>query len=113
MYRGHLDDAQEAIAAYRAVLDAAPGDEDALANLDELYASTDQPLEQLEILEARHDAAEEPQSKSDLAFRIAQLWQTRLDDPLRAVDGYKELLAARPGDERTLDALMNMVTGGR
>ena len=69
----------------------------------------DQPLEQMEIIALRHDSEGDPSERWDLALRMADLWRTRLDDPLRAVDAYKELLQARPDAESVVAALTSMV----
>jgi tetratricopeptide (TPR) repeat protein len=107
-----ISEPHDAISTFRNVLEIDPSDVLALAALDRLHGETEQWLEQLEIIERRIEGEFDPGKCRDLARRVAGLWETRLDDALRAIDGYRDLLESDPTDAGPSSSLLEMVRRG-
>ncbi|MDY0058373.1 MAG: hypothetical protein RBU45_01055 [Myxococcota bacterium] len=108
-----LDDRGRAIETYRSLLDLDPLDEQTLVALDRLLGLAGDWVGQLEILERQAELAASGAQRTKLQFRIASLWDGPLDDPLRAIDGYREILAAGVEHEGARRALTELVRQGR
>ena len=96
VYEEKLEEADEAASQLRAVLDANPGDADALAMLDRIFTREKQHIELLEILDLRVAGAEGPDQDA-LAFRAAELVEKELDDTSGAIARYRDILSRSPG----------------
>lgn len=105
-----LQQIDRAIAVYRQVLDLDGGNMDALAALEDLFRQTGRARELLEVLEKRLELSATPEERRANLYAIAQLSETDLNDPQRAVDTYNAILAEF-GDEnpalQRLDALFD------
>ena len=108
-----LEHSERAIEAYRSLLELDPTNLPTLLALDRLLGVTEDWVGQMEILERRAELASETDDRIELQFRVAKLWEVRLGDNLRAVDGYRELLSEVPGHTGTRQALVAMVRDGR
>ena len=104
VYEEKLEEADEAASQLRAVLDANPGDADALAMLDRIFTREKQHFELLEILDLRVAGAEGPDQDA-LAFRAAELVEKELDDQSGAIARYRDILSRSPGHEGARQAL--------
>jgi hypothetical protein len=99
-----------AIAAYREVLTLSPAHVGALQALARLYRVHGDWESLIEVLRA--DAASRPRAERQAALlhEVAEIWETRLADPDRAVDVHQEVLRVAPGFEGSLRALDRLLT---
>ncbi|MGB5416177.1 MAG: tetratricopeptide repeat protein, partial [Polyangiales bacterium] len=109
IYEGQLEDPDKAIDAYQRVLEIDPDDLSALANLDGLFESTGQWRELLQVLERQSELTVDGEARTELRFRIGELWRTQLEDPIQAIEIYRDILAETPVHQPTLDALTKMM----
>lgn len=121
IYDEKLSDAFEAIALYRAVIDAedepagdaaalgsAAADGEALRKLDTLYQREAMWPELLEILDRRIALEADAAERAELAYRAARVVETEMLELDAAVDRYAALLAYAPthaGARAALDAM--------
>ena len=104
VYEEKLEEADEAASQLRAVLDANPGDADALAMLDRIFTREKQHFELLEILDLRVAGTEGPDQDA-LAFRAAELVEKELDDQSGAIARYRDIVSRSPGHDGARQAL--------
>jgi tetratricopeptide (TPR) repeat protein len=104
VFEEKLEEADEAASQLRAVLDANPGDADALAMLDRIFTREKQHFELLEILDLRVAGAEGPDQDA-LAFRAAELVEKELDDQSGAIARYRDIVSRSPGHDGARQAL--------
>jgi tetratricopeptide (TPR) repeat protein len=110
VFEEKLEEPDEAASQLRAVLDAHPGDGDALGMLDRIFSREGQHFELLEVLDLRAEGA--PGAEKDaLAYRAAQLVERELDDQGGAVARYRDILARTPGHEGSRTALWAIARG--
>ncbi len=112
VHERELGDAAKAIDAYERVLELDPDDLTALGRLDVLYQASGNWKELLSVLEHEAELAGDPTEVLGYRFRVAELWQRRLGDASRAVEGYRELLEVVPDHEPTIAALEEMIRAG-
>lgn len=108
--RERLGDVAAAIETYETVLGEEPGEADALAALDELYAETGAWQQQAEILRQRLELAITDEDLVELKFRLAEVLEKRLQDPATALENYREVLLLQldhEGARAALEALLN------
>ncbi|KPK16922.1 MAG: hypothetical protein AMJ62_03270 [Myxococcales bacterium SG8_38] len=105
---GQLEDSDKAIDAYQRVLEIDPDDLTALGHLDALYEETAQWRDLLQVLERQSDLVADDDARIDLRFRIGELWRRQLEDPARAIEIYRDILAEAPDHRPTLEALRTM-----
>ncbi|TPV92869.1 MAG: tetratricopeptide repeat protein [Myxococcales bacterium FL481] len=111
VYDAELGDVDRAIDTYQAILDIDPQHHDAIAALDRLYGRAERWLDRLQVLERALEISERSEEQTSLRFRIAMLWARELNDPTRAVEGFRQVLAYDPGHAQTIAALVEMVSG--
>jgi tetratricopeptide (TPR) repeat protein len=103
-----LEEPFEAASQLRAVLDAHPGDPEALELLDRIFTREGQHAELLEILDLRAMAERNAAEKEGFAFRAARLLEQDLSDVQGAVERYRDILSRssrHPGAREALWAL--------
>jgi tetratricopeptide (TPR) repeat protein len=100
----HLGRPGEAVEIYRQVRSLDPEDT-VLDHLERLLTQLEQPLDLLEVLEAKRELAQEPGARADVDLRIGRLFHTVLGEPARAVEAYQAVLAVRPTDAMARQAL--------
>ena len=105
-----LKEPDEAASQLRAVLDANPGDADALAMLDRIFTQEKQHIELLEVLDLRIEGTSGT-DKDTLAFRAAKLVQEELEDPGSAIARYRDILSRTPDHEGARSALWEIARG--
>jgi tetratricopeptide (TPR) repeat protein len=113
VYERELRDNARAIDTYQRILEVDPDDRAAIARLDALYLATGNWTELLSVLEREVDLTGDPYEAISYRYRIAELWDQRLNDSARAVEGFREILDLAPDHQPTLDALEGMITGKR
>ncbi len=112
VYEREVEDVEKAIDTYQRILEIDPDDMTALGRLDALYQASENWQELLSVLEREADLAHDPNEVISYRYRIADLWHHRLDDAVRAVDIYRDILEVVPEHEPTLQALESMVSAG-
>ena len=88
----HLDDADGAVDAYRAVLDVQGANSQALRALENLYEAEGRWPELLDALELALAASEAEQERARIQMRMGNLLQDHLDDVPRALETYRGVL---------------------
>ncbi|MGF1469684.1 MAG: tetratricopeptide repeat protein [Sandaracinaceae bacterium] len=113
VYETEVGDIDKAIDTYQRILEIDPDDLTAIQRLDALHQASGNWQELLSILEREADLAADPNEVISYRYRIADLWDHRLGDALRAVEGYRDILAADPDHRPTVDALERMIQAGK
>jgi len=101
-------DQPKATEAWRAVLAAAPGDTDAIANLESLYESGAKWQDLVDLQRMRIDLSDDAEDKTAFWLQIGGLYADNLANPEAAAAAYRELLAfdpAEPEASRRLEVL--------
>ncbi len=104
-----LADVEQAITAYRAVLELEPDNEQSFSALERLYEVADQWSALEELLAQELGFSEEPQRIAELQFRRGQLQANRLENPDGAVDLFTEVLSAEPEHAGATEALEQLL----
>ena len=112
LHQNQMEEREEAIDVYRRILSLDPMELGALEKLDELYEQTEHWPELLETLEREIELSNLPGDQKNLLFRVGRLHEQHLDDGLRAIDVYQQILQEDPVHEATTQALAGMVERG-
>jgi tetratricopeptide (TPR) repeat protein len=104
-----MSDVEEAILAYRAVVDDFGPDRVSLAALGSLYEVADKWRDLADSLEVDLGLAETAQEKLAVLTRLGTVRRSKLADLEGAVDAYREALALDPSDARCREALESML----
>src|SRR5690606_6200054 len=96
VYEREIGDIDKAIDTYQRILEIDPDDLIAINRLDALYQASGNWEELRAILEREADLAGDPNEVISYRYRSADLWDHKLGDSARAVDGYREILAVIP-----------------
>ena len=113
VYERELNDPARAIDTYQRILEVDPDDRSAIGRLDALYLATENWTELMSVLEREVDLTGDPYVSVGYRYRIAELWDQKLSDSTRAVDGFREILELSPDHAATLVALEGMIAGKR
>ena len=105
VYEERLDDAPEAIQAWRNVLDESVQDAAALDALDRLYGREKLHPELLEILRAKRSATTDQMLRVELGMRVGDLDERELGDLEGAIEAYRDVLGEQPTHAGALEAL--------
>jgi golgin subfamily B member 1 len=108
VYETQLDDSDKAIDAYQRVLELDPDDVPALGHLDGLFENAARWRDLLQVLERRSELEADEDARLELRFRIGELWRRHLEEPMQAIEIYRDILAQAPTHPKTLDALTAM-----
>jgi len=106
-----LSDPDGAVEAWRTVLDQDPADREALAALAPLYERREAWSDLLDVLERQAQAASDVETQVAIRHRMGELLISRMEDPGRAVEIYRDILDRRPGDSAALLALEHIHSG--
>ncbi|MBI5535063.1 MAG: tetratricopeptide repeat protein [Deltaproteobacteria bacterium] len=132
VYQVRLNDLDQAVLAYRDVLNTAPEHESTLGALEGLFASGTKQAEIAEILEPLYEEKSEwdklsrvydaqlanlkvPEDRLAMFYRMAELCEDKLLDPDKAMDVYVRAVKEFPIDEKVgeeIERLANSVDGG-
>lgn len=113
VYERELGDVPRAIDTYTKILELDPDDMQALSRLDVLYEQAQNWQELLSVLMRENEMTADPNEAVSFQYRIAELYEKRLDDVPRAVELYRDLLQQQPDHEPTLTALEGLKNGDR
>lgn len=111
-----LVDVDEAILAYRGVVDEFGADRESLSALAALYLKADRWGELAEVLEADLGLADAPSEKLALLARLGEVRQTKLGDVAAAIEAYRQALVFDPshlGCRSALEAMLDEPTARR
>jgi tetratricopeptide (TPR) repeat protein len=113
VYERELNDTAKATDTYARILEIDPDDLTAIQRLDALHQAAGNWQELLQILEREADLASDPNEVTSYRYRIAELWDHKLNDAGKAIDGYAGILDSTPDHQPTLDALEAMIRAGK
>ncbi len=105
LYEQVLKLRDEAVEAWRAVLELDDSDEDALDALIRLYIADESWRSLLEIYLRKIELAAEPETIREFRFIVARLHDEKLEEPFDAASQLKSVLQDFPGDLATLEML--------
>jgi tetratricopeptide (TPR) repeat protein len=94
LYELQMGQVDDAVDSYRHILEIDPSDILAIESLERIYEAYDRWDDLIEILNQKADATYDPDEMVEIRFRIAQIWEERLDDIDNAVATYRDILAA-------------------
>jgi golgin subfamily B member 1 len=113
VYERELGDVSKAIDTYQRILELDPDDLQALSRLDVLYEQAQNWTELLSVLTRESEMTGDPAEAISFQYRIAELYEKRLEDSARAVELYRDILQVQPDHEPTLTALEGIASGGK
>ena len=96
---------EEAIATYREVLSNDPENKRALRSLDRLYVGSQSWEDLADNLGQQLALAETDHERTELLVRLAELRETRLEEPAAAVETYRQVLELDPHSDEAVTAL--------
>src|SRR5262249_3473466 len=122
LHEKHLNDTPRAVEIYREIVDALSEHEPSLAALDAILHADKEPLAAAAVLEPVYTAAgaydklvdvlevqlahsTDSIQKVDLLHRIAEIYETALDNPRAAFDAFARAVPADPLNEQTLGSM--------
>ncbi len=111
VYERELGDVARAIDTYQKILELDPDDLQALSRLDVLYEQAHNWEELLSVLTRESEMTSDPNEAVSYQYRIAELYEKRLDDVPRAIELYRDILSQQPDHGPTLDALEGIKNG--
>ncbi len=112
-YEHELGDVPKAIDIYQRVLELDPDDLQALSRLDVLYEQAENWQELLSVLTRESEMTGDAAEAISFNYRIAELYEKRLDDVPRAVELYRDILQQQPDHEPTRNALEGIASGDK
>lgn len=113
VFERELGDVKSAIDTYQKILELDPDDLQALSRLDVLYEQAQDWQELLGVLTRESEMCDDPNESVSFQYRIAELYEKRLDDVARALELYREILQRQVDHEPTLIALEGLKSGER
>ncbi|MCA9614895.1 MAG: tetratricopeptide repeat protein, partial [Myxococcales bacterium] len=103
-----LGDSAAAIHAHRRRLEEDPADLDALRSLERLYENGEDWQRLIGTLQSRDQVTLEEGEQRAIAARIAEVYETKLDDAENAIVAYNDALSRFGPDDATLAALARL-----
>jgi len=107
-----LGQVDEAIAAYKKILDVEYDNRDAVFALDRLYSATENWAELTDVLRKEVQLAETDEEIVGLQFRLGQVLEQNLRDLPAAIEVYRDILTSDPNHSATIGALEMMFLEG-
>jgi tetratricopeptide (TPR) repeat protein len=101
------------IECWEQVLQLQPGEPEALAALEKLYERERRFGELAEVCARQVQATVDPARQAAAWQKLGQLYSDRLDEPERAIDAWRKLLAVQPDSARAYDALRKLLVARR
>lgn len=106
--QARMGEDNEALAAWRKVLEVRPTDEEALESVGRLLTSEGKPAELLEVLRRQLAMAEDPARRAAVLFQIGVLQEDQLKDNLGALATFRRLLELKPDDAQALGRMESL-----
>jgi golgin subfamily B member 1 len=113
IYEEKLDRTEDAIARYQKVLEVDPENRPAIMRLDKLFQIAERWDDLASILQKEALIVEDPEQSLDVQFRLGQVYQQELEDVERAVEVYRDILAAEPAHDQSIAALELLFAEGQ
>ncbi len=113
VYERELGDVPKAIDTYQKILELDPDDLQALSRLDVLYEQAKNWTELLSVLTRESEMTGDPNEATSFGYRIAELYEKRLDDVPRSIELYRDLLVQQHDHAPTLQALEGLKSGDK
>jgi tetratricopeptide (TPR) repeat protein len=111
VYERELGNVPQAIDTYTKILELDPDDLQALSRLDVLYEQAQNWQELLGVLTRESEMCEDSNEAISFQYRIAELYEKRLEDVARAIELYREILQRQVDHAPTLGALEGLKSG--
>jgi tetratricopeptide (TPR) repeat protein len=105
VYEEKLDRVDEAVARYQQVLAVDGENRPAVMRLDKLFQLTERWNDLAVVLQKEALLALDPTASLEVQFRLGQLYHRELEIVAKAVEVYRDILAAEPTHERSIAAL--------
>lgn len=112
-YERELGDVAKAIDTYSKILELDPDDLQALSRLDVLYEQAQNWQELLSVLTRESEMTADPAEAISFQYRIADLYEKRLEDVARAIELYRDILSQSSDHQPTLQALEGLKNGDK
>lgn len=109
--RSSLDELDQAIETYRAILDLDERDARAFDALTTLFGEREQFTDLAELLQRRAEQEESQPRRVELHLELARLYRDKIEDPISALDWYEQIIADSPKHEGALADLERMARG--
>ena len=108
MIERKLGDQEQAIAAYREVLQLTPNYLPALRALEQIYRSRKDWEKLIDVLRAEAENRSDPSERANALLQAAGIWETQLGRPDTAISAYEEVLRLAPGHPWAIASLKHL-----
>ena len=105
LYEEVLVRPEDAETAWKGLLEAEPGDKEALARLSRVYEASGSTRELIDVLERQVEASLDERERRDLRMQLANLHRETVKDRAAEIDVLRALLMDAPSDDDALAAL--------
>ncbi len=109
LYRDRLDRRDDAVQAWKEVLELQDMHEPALRALREMYTEDERWPELFDILQRLSDIARDPEERVQHLGIMAQIAEQYLDQPNKAIELWEDVLSARPDDVESVGELQRLL----
>ncbi len=100
-----LNDKQGAAADLKRLHDLSPADQSVIQQLSELYEEIGDYKGMVQLLEDQILRGKDPALRTDLARKVARLWEEKLADAREAADAWRRVLRMKSGDPEATEGL--------
>lgn len=97
-----------AISCYEQLIELEPGAEDSYRHLERLLGADQQWYELVAVLERHIASVKAPTTRVELFLQTAEVFESKLDDPHRAIEGYLNALSIAEDHHESLVALARL-----
>jgi tetratricopeptide (TPR) repeat protein len=101
----HMQQTEQAVTYFQRALEVDPQFLPALENLERIYGSRAQNRELVDVLQRKVLALKEPEEIAATKLRMAQIFESSLNDAARAAQVYREVVDIAPGHLQALRGL--------
>ncbi|MCK9462146.1 MAG: tetratricopeptide repeat protein [Proteobacteria bacterium] len=113
VYEEKLDKVDEAIVRYQRVLELENDNRQAILRLDKLFQITERWADLAAVLVRESAITQDPDESLGVQFRLGQLYRQEIGDLDRAVEVFRDILAAEPAHEKSIAALELLFAEGQ
>lgn len=110
LYELQMAQVDNAVNAYRHILDIDPSDILAIESLERIFEAYERWRDLIEVLSQKADATYDPDDMVSIRYRIAQIWEEMLDEVDSAVSTYRDILATEQTHMPSLQELERIFT---
>lgn len=110
IYEEHLEDSDQAIAAYNDVLSRFGTDTETLGALSRLYEQAERWNDLLQVAEMVFEMAERAPVRAAVRYQMAEIMRGYLGEVERAVEAYGEVLELVPDHEGAIESLREVMS---